>query len=80
MTVVVVNKQMTGVGLCCGRWTPEDPGRDDAVENAHGRITQTPRCTQVQGPREEVKPLHPACRTVYELYMRATIVLLELCL
>jgi hypothetical protein len=25
------------VGLSWGRWTPEDLGRDDAVETAHGR-------------------------------------------
>lgn len=36
-TVIMVNKQMSGVGLCWGRWTPEDPGRDDAMETAHGR-------------------------------------------
>lgn len=35
-------------------WTPEDPGREDALESAHRR---TQRSTQVQGPREEVKPL-----------------------
>src|SRR5664279_3032165 len=38
-----------------GRW--RYPGRDSALKSAHGRHKKNTRCTQVQDPREEVKPL-----------------------
>ena len=40
-----------------GRWTLLVPVRDSALKNAHGRHKMNTRYTQVQGPREEVKPL-----------------------
>ena len=56
-SVVVVNKQMPWVGLSWGRWTLVVPGRDYALESTQTHTHARTRFTQVQGPREEVKPL-----------------------
>ena len=45
-----------GYGFLWGRWTLEAPGRDCARSCTHEEVN-TPRSTQVQGPREEVRPL-----------------------
>ena len=53
--------------LSWGRWTLEAPGRDTALRSAYGSYEHT-RSTQVQGPREEVKPLLlPVSLSVYNL-------------
>src|SRR5664279_3219643 len=75
-SVVVVSRQMPWDGLCWGRWTPEDPGRDDVLKSTHGR---TRARTQVRGSPIEIKPLllHLECISVWSQELQRLLELYE---